>query len=69
LTAEALEALGVGVLLPMDAKKEQIAGAFARTSAGGALSKSAMALAVKLARRPPPDALATTTNACLRLLS
>jgi len=68
LTAEALESLGVGVRLKMDAQKAEIAAAFARASCGGPLGRSALALAAKL-RRPPLDALEATTNACLQLLS
>ncbi|MCX5794002.1 MAG: hypothetical protein NTY77_00720 [Elusimicrobia bacterium] len=68
LTAKALESLGVGVRLQRDAKKDEIAKAIDRASSGGALAQSAMALAVKLALRPPLDALAAATNACLQLL-
>lgn len=68
LTAKALESLGVGVRLPRDAKKDEIAKAIDRASSGGALAKSATTLAAKLALLPPPDALAAATNACLQLL-
>jgi len=69
LTAAALVALGVGVSVRRGAEKKDLPVALRTALADNELASRARSCAGIVAARPPVDALASVTNACLHILS